>query len=449
MSGMLRLERQWDELERGSWYRATAHAALQAPPLEDTLHADVCVVGGGLAGLSAALELARAGQSVVLLEAREVGWGASGRNGGQVLNGFASEQGVYERQFGMEAAKAAFGISVEGVSLLRERVREYGIDCDLRDGALTCSIGSSKAAALREWMEHMRTHYTCECLEWLEGAALREALESERYSAAVRDPGGCHVHPLNYTLGLARAAQGAGARLCEHSEVLRVSARSVAGKVEVVTARGRVLAENVVLAGNCSLVSKIVEADSALAGGALGRRIMPVGTWIVATAPLGEERAKRLIPGGECVCDTQFVLDYYRLSADHRMLFGGRVSYTQRTPHDLQGSLRRCMERVFPQLRGVPIEYSWGGYVDISMNRAPDFGRIGSRIYYLQGFSGHGVALAGMAGRLAAEAIRGQCERFDLMARLEHRSFPGGDLLATPALVLGMAWYRLRELLGA
>jgi gamma-glutamylputrescine oxidase len=444
---MLRLEKQWDDLNQRSWYRATAHAPIAAPALAQTLHADTCVVGGGLAGLSAALELAQAGQRVVLLEAREIGWGASGRNGGQVLGGFASEQDIYEKKFGMDLARQAFQISLEGLDLLRERVRTHEIDCALQEGAITVAIGARKAASLRSWYEHMRDVYGYSALSWLDAQAVSNAVASERYCAGVRDAGGCHIHPLNYTLGLARAAQAAGVQIFEHSEVTRVSDRSQPGKVVVNTARGQVVAEHVVLAGNCTLPMDVVDSDAPLGRGGLARRIMPVGTWIVATEQLGSERAASLIPGGECVCDTQFVLDYFRVSEDQRMLFGGRVSYSQRAPRNLEKELRACMERVFPQLAGVGIEYCWGGYVDISMNRAPDFGRIGSRIYYLQGFSGHGVALTGMAGRLAAEAIRGQAERFDVMARLEHAPFPGGDWLRTPALILGTSWYRLRDML--
>lgn len=443
---MLRNEQQWERLEQGSWYAATAHAWIDAPPLGGDVVADTCVVGGGLAGLSAALELARAGQKVVLLEARRIGWGASGRNGGQALAGFASEQGVYERQLGGADARRAFEISKEGLGLLRSRVSEFGIDCELRDGAISAAVGARKVGPLRAWFDHMREAYDCVDLEWLDGDAIRGAIASERYRAGVRDRGGCHLHPLNYTLGLARAAIAAGVTIHERSEVLRVREGGPGGKVEVRTRAGSVVAEHVVLAGNCTIAA-VVESDAPLAGRGLGRRIMPVGTWIIATERLDAETARSLIPGGECVCDTQFVLDYYRMTGDRRMLFGGRVSYSQRTPRNLEGELRRCMTRVFPQLAGRRIEHCWGGFVDISMNRAADFGRIGDRIHYLQGFSGHGLALSGIAGKLAAEAIRGQRERFDLLARIQHRPFPGGDLFRTPALVLGMWWYQLRDAL--
>ncbi len=443
---MLRNEQQWERLEQGSWYVATAHAWIDAPPLGGDVVADTCVVGGGLAGLSAALELARAGQKVMLLEARRIGWGASGRNGGQALAGFASEQGVYERQLGGADARRAFEISKEGLGLLRSRVSEFGIDCELRDGAISAAVGARKVGPLRAWFDHMREAYDCVDLEWLDGDAIRGAIASERYRAGVRDRDGCHLHPLNYTLGLARAAIAAGVTIHERSEVLRVREGGPGGKVEVHTRAGSVVAEHVVLAGNCTIAA-VVESDAPLAGRGLGRRIMPVGTWIIATERLDAETARGLIPGGECVCDTQFVLDYYRMTGDRRMLFGGRVSYSQRTPRNLEGELRRCMTRVFPQLAGRRVEHCWGGFVDISMNRAADFGRIGDRIHYLQGFSGHGLALSGVAGKLAAEAIRGQRERFDLLARIQHRPFPGGDLFRTPALVLGMWWYQLRDAL--
>lgn len=441
---MLRNEQQWERLEQGSWYVATAHPWIDAPPLGGGVVADTCVVGGGLAGLSAALELALAGQKVVLLEARRIGWGASGRNGGQALAGFASEQDVYERQLGSADARRAFEISKEGLRLLRSRIDTFGIDCELRDGAISAAVGKRKVGPLREWFEHMHKAYDCTGLEWLDRDEIGGAIASERYEAGVRDPDGCHLHPLNYTLGLARAAITAGVMIHERSEVILVRENGPDGKVEVRTRAGSVLAENVVLAGNCTIAA-VLESAAPLAGRALGRRIMPVGTWIIATERLEAETARSLIPGGECVCDTQFVLDYFRTTGDDRMLFGGRVSYSQRTPKNLEGELVRCMTRVFPQLAGRKVEHCWGGFVDISMNRAADFGRIGDRIYYLQGFSGHGLALTGIAGRLAAEAIRGQRERFDLLARIQHHPFPGGDLFRTPALVLGMWWYQLRD----
>lgn len=437
---MMRLERQAQALLARSYYQDSAQPWERGPALAGTAQADVCIVGGGLAGLSAALELARAGMRTVLLEAQQVGWGASGRNGGQALAGYASELEPFERQLGHDAARQAWALSLEALELMRTRIRTHHIACDWTDGALTLAVRPAKARALRAWYEHMQTHYDAAHLRWLDEAQTRAQVQSERYVAGVFDPLSGHLHPLNYTLGIARAARAAGVQIFEGSEAVQVQAAAAAGggKARVRTAQGEVRARFVLLAGNVHL-GRVAPA--------IARRIMPVGTYIIATEPLGAERAAALIPRRACVSDSQFVLDYYRLSADDRLLFGGRVSYSTVSPPDLPATMRRSMLRVFPQLHDVRVTHAWGGFVDITMNRAPDFGRLAPDVLYLQGFSGHGLALTGLAGQLAAEAIRGQAQRFDLFARLRHRPFPGGDLLRTPLLVLAMAWYRLRDAL--
>ncbi len=453
---MMRLQQQSQALVERSYYQATARAAPSHAPLEGVVRADVCIVGAGLAGLSAALELARRGMKVVVLEAVRAGWGASGRNGGQALAGYASEMGPFEQQLGQDAAHAAWDMSLEALRLMQARITQYAIDCDWTAGALTVAVTSKKARALQHWVEHMQARYGAHHLEWLDAAATRELLDTRRYCAGVMDPLGGHLHPLNYTLGLARAAAAAGAILHEGSEVLAIESGKVGvvahtqdpirfpattranGLARVRTAQGEVHCDHILLAGNTQLGTVAPQ---------LARRIMPVGTYIIATAPLARARAQGLIRNRACVSDNQFVLDYYRLAADDRLLFGGRVSYSTVSPRDLAATMRQGMLRVFPQLADVGITHAWGGFVDITMNRAPDFGRMAPDITYLQGFSGHGLALTGLAGQLAAEAIAGQAERFDLFTRLRHRAFPGGDLLRTPALVLGMLWYRLRELL--
>ena len=435
---MMRLQQQAQALVEHSYYQATAHPAPSHAPLRGSAQADVCVVGAGLAGLSAALELAQRGMRVVVLEAMRVGWGASGRNGGQALGGYASEMAPFEQQLGHPAAQVAWDMSLEALQLMQRRIERHAIACDWMPGALTVAVTPKKARELRHWAEHMHTRYGASHLQWLDVAATQAAIASARYVGGVMDPLSGHLHPLNYTLGLARAASQAGAVIHEHSEVVQVQpAGQAAGQARVRTAQGEVRCNHVLLTGNTHL--------GAVAP-MLARRIMPVGTYIIATEPLGRERANALIRNRAAVSDNQFVLDYYRLSGDDRLLFGGRVSYSTVSPRDLAATMRRGMMRVFPQLHDVAVTHAWGGFVDISMNRAPDFGRLSPDVLYLQGFSGHGLALTGLAGQLAAEAISGQAERFDLFARLRHRAFPGGDLLRTPALVLGMLWYRLREL---
>jgi gamma-glutamylputrescine oxidase len=437
---MMRLEREAQRLIANSYYLDTAHPAPRHAPLHGDVRTDVCIVGGGLAGLSAALALRQRGMQVVLLEARNIGWGASGRNGGQVLAGYACEMEPFERALGRDGARLAWDMSLEAVRLLRSRIADYAIDCDWTPGAMTVAVNPRKARALYAWAERMQRDYGYAHLQTFDAAQTRSLIASQRYCAAVLDDLGGHLHPLNYTLGLARAAQQSGAVLHEHSEVTAVlpAAQAGGGKALVRTALGSVRASHVLLAGNVQLGAVAPQ---------LAKRIMPVGTYIVATEPLGRQRAHALVRNRACVCDTQFVLDYYRISGDDRLLFGGRVSYSTRTPRNLAATMRRNLLAVYPQLGDVRITHAWGGFVDITMNRAPDFGRIAPDVLYLQGFSGHGLALTGLAGLLAAEAIAGQSERFDLFTRLRHKPFPGGDLLRTPALVLGMLWYRLRDLL--
>ncbi len=427
------------KLIQNSYYSASAHPKPDYPRLEGEATADVCIVGGGLAGLSAAVELADRGYSVLLLEAETVGWGASGRNGGQIIAGLACDPSVIEKTLGFEASRQAWDMTIEALDLVHERVARFGIDCDLVDGFLGVAVGRRKGEALRTWLDDMAQRYHYET-EWIAPDKLRQSIDSPRFHSGYFDRRSGHLHPLNYTLGLARAAASMGVRICEQSPVRALTPGEPA---RLQTDHGSVKARFVVLAGNMYLPEVAPQLAPKLA-----RRIMPVGTYIVGSEPVDPELAAHLIPSNAAVCDTNFVLDYFRFSADHRMLFGGRVSYSTMTPPNLKHDMQQRMTRVFPQLAGVKVEYAWGGFVDITMNRAPDFGRVAPNVYYLQGFSGHGVALTGMAGKLVAEAIGGQAERLDLMARIPHHDFPGGRLLRTPALVLGMAWYRLRDALG-
>ena len=422
------------DLSRNSYYAATATRSQRHAPLSGAIRCDVAIVGGGLAGLSAALELAERGLDVVVLEAREIGWGASGRNGGQAIHGLACGQDVIEAQLGLADSRKVWDMTIEALDMLRERIARYGIECDWRDGFLGVATSARKGAALGRWADEIASRYGYP-LARIAPADLPKWIASGRYHSAIHDPRSGHLHPLKYVLGLARAAAAAGVRLYENTEV---KALAQDGGVTLTTAGGEVRAGKVLLAGNVYLQDVAPQLES---------RIMPVGTYIVCSEQLDEKLADSLIPTRSAVCDTDFVLDYYRTTNDHRMLFGGRVSYSTKTPANLRESMRRRMVDTFPQLNGSRIEYAWGGFVDITMNRAPDFGRIGSNVYYLQGFSGHGLALTGLAGRVVAEAMTADASRFDLFARLKHRAFPGGRLLRTPALVLGMAWYRLKDLL--
>jgi gamma-glutamylputrescine oxidase len=418
-----------------SWYAASANPAPLREPLRGETSADVCVVGGGIAGCSTALHLAERGYRVVLLEGKRVAWGASGRSGGQALFGFAAGQDTLVAEVGRDAARRMFDVSVEALDLLKERVARHGIDCDLQWGQMHVAIKPRHESELKAWRDELARDCGYTSLRWLGRAEVHSLLATERYAGGLYDARSGHLHPLNYTLGLAAAAEAAGVRIFEGSEVTRLEQ---GGTVVVHTAQGRVRASHVALCCNAYMdqISPRLRA-----------RIMPVGTYIVATEPLGRERIEALMRENVGVTDVNWVLDYFRRSSDHRLLFGGRVSYSGLDPLNTERATRARMIKVFPQLADARIEYAWGGYVDITMSRAPDFGRLAPNVYYLQGFSGHGIALTGMAGNLVAEAIAGQAERFDLFTKLEHRDFPGGRALRTPALVLAMLWFRLKDLL--
>ncbi|HXH04171.1 MAG TPA: FAD-binding oxidoreductase [Candidatus Competibacteraceae bacterium] len=419
-----------------SYYAATANPAPACPVLEGAREADICVVGAGIAGLSTALSLAERGYRVVVLEAERIGWGASGRSGGQIINGYACDLGRLEAQLGRDDARRLWDMSVEAVELVARNVERYHIDCDFQWGLLHAALKPRQRRYLLAWQERMAHHYGYPHLRLVEGEELARLIASRRYLAALHDPGSGHLHPLNYTLGLGHAALAAGVEIFEGSRVLRLEhgARPL-----VHTERGQVRGAYIALCANAYLPRRLAPR--------LWRRIMPVGTYVATTEPLGEERARALLPSNAAVSDLNFVLDYFRRTHDHRLLFGGLVSYSTLPPLNLEQRLRAHMVRVFPQLEDVRMEFGWGGLVDITLNRAPDFGRLADNVFYLQGFSGHGMALANLAGKVLAEAIAGQAERLDLFARLHHRPFPGGRWLRTPALVLAMLYYRLRDLL--
>ncbi|OYU32937.1 MAG: FAD-dependent oxidoreductase [Comamonadaceae bacterium PBBC2] len=424
------------QLNQRSYYEASVTRPAVTEPLRGVLQADVVVVGAGYSGLSSAIELAQRGYKVVVLEADRICSGASGRNGGQTIVGYASGQDPFESQLGPAQAKLAWDMSIEAIHLVDERIAQFNIDCDRVKGYLYVADSARKARALEAEVDKLAQSYGFTCA-LARGNDVQAHIQSPLYCASAYETTSGHLHPLKYGLGLARAAQSLGVQIFEHSAVTSLQRGD---PLIARTAQGSVHARFGVLAGNCTLPEYGAQVAPDIAA-----RVMPVGTYIIGTAPLDPALCESLIPSAAAVCDNNFILDYFRFSADHRLLFGGRVSYSTRTPAKLQAVMARRMGEVFPQLKGVPIEFIWGGFVDISMNRAPDFGRLGGNLYYLQGFSGHGVALTGLAGRLVAQSVAGQAERFDVFAKLKHRNFPGGPLLRMPSLVLGTAYHRLMD----
>ncbi|HXI47840.1 MAG TPA: FAD-binding oxidoreductase [Steroidobacteraceae bacterium] len=416
-------------------YYAASGPSPERDALRGDIRADVCVLGGGIAGCSAALHLAKRGYKVALLEAREVGYGASGRSGGQTIFGLAVGQQKLIAQVGRDDAHRLFALSIEALDLTQSLIRDYAIDCDYCPNHVHVAVKPRHVQELEQWSRELHEEYAYESVRMLSRDEVQSQVRSGRYLAGLLDSRSGHLQPLKYTRGLARAAEAAGAVIYENSEVLRYEEGT---EVRVQTAQGSIRCAHLVLCGN-AYIGAVAPA--------LARRILGVGTYIIATEPLGEERARSLLPTNAAVADINWILDYFRRSQDHRLLFGGRVSYSSVQPPRLAESMRRRMARVFPALEQVKVAYAWGGYLDITMSRAPDFGRLAPNVFYLQGFSGHGVALAGLAGKLTAEAIAGTAERFDVFGRIPHRDFPGGPLFRRPSLVLAMLYYRLRDVL--
>ena len=424
-----------------SYYAASRNAAPHYPALAEHIEVETCVIAGGLAGIGTALPLAEAGHSVALIEAARIGYGASGRNGGQVIHGWAADMDKIAAALGIPAAKELWQMSLEALDLVDERVRRFNIDCDWQRGYATVAVRPRHMAALRQWYRDAADIYGYHGYSEWSAAQLQAQLASERYVGALYDEDSGHLHPLNYTLGLAQAAHAAGVAVYEHTPLVSLGHHQ--GGYILTTPHGQIKARNVVATVNVFLEDLHQPLLQPLAA-----KILPVGTYIIATEPLGA-RAESLIRNNMAVCDTRFVLDYYRLSGDQRLLFGGRISYTGRdlTATDIRRSMRREMLRVFPQLHDAAIDFAWGGHVDISMSRAPHFGRLEPNLYFMQGFSGHGVAATGIGGLVTAEAILGDDRRLRLFEQLRHADFPGGRHLRLPSQWVGTLYYRLRDMM--
>ena len=416
-----------------SYYAATASGVQEYPVLEGEHRADVCVIGGGFTGLSAALNLAERGMQVVLLEAERIGFGASGRCGGLIGSGQRMDVLDAEEIFGHARSKLLWDFAEMAKQEIRDRVAKHNIDCDLQKGQLVgihkkryLGWAAESSDALAERYDYPDTHA-------LDREATRAMVATDSFLEGFFDPNAATIHPLNYVLGLANAAREAGVTIYEGS---RVTAYTRTDPTMVATDKGSVTASFVVLACN----GYLGKLEPRVAG-----KMMPINNFMIATEPLGEERCNRLISGRYGVHDTRFVVNYFRLSDDHRLLFGGGENYRPGFPRDIAAFVRPRMLELFPQLDDVAIDYAWGGTLSVTVNRLPHVGRLQPNLFFGQGYSGHGIATASFAGKLIAEAITGMAERFDVFAKLPMRTFPGGTLLRYPGMVLGMLYYSMKD----
>ncbi|WP_300067069.1 FAD-binding oxidoreductase [uncultured Ruegeria sp.] len=418
-----------------SWYAATAHPMDRFPALEGDTSSDVCVVGGGYTGLSAALHLANAGLRVVVLEAHRVGFGASGRNGGQLGSAQRMAQEDLERLVGDADAAKLWDLAEDAKDLVKSLISEHQIDCDLKPGVAEMALSDSDRDELHEHAAHLSGKYGYDQIKVLDAEAGQALCPSPTYKGGFLDMGAGHLHPLNYALGLATAAAKSGARIHESTEVLNIEQGP---RVCVQTEQGQVTADHVILACNGYLGDLNRQVAS---------RVMPINNFIAATEPLGADTA-RVLTQDVAIADTKFVVNYFRLSADGRLLFGGGESYGYQFPSDIAATVRKPMAQIFPHLQDVKIDYAWGGTLGITMRRMPYLTRVAPNILSASGYSGHGVGTATHAGQLMALAIQGQAEGFDTMSRVPALPFPGGSALRSPLLVLAMTWYALRDRLG-
>ena len=424
-------------LHAPTYYAATANPSPERPALNTDVEIDICIIGAGYTGLSTGLFLAENGFKVAIVEAAKIGFGATGRNGGQIVNSYSRDIDTIEKQIGMDGAKVFGQMAFEGNRIIRERIAKYNIDCDLKNGGVFAAFTSKQMGHLEHQKKLWARHGHNE-VELLDKNQLRDIVNTDIYVGGSIDHSGGHFHSLNLALGEAAAFESLGGTIYEQSPVISIER----GAQPIIrTAKGSVKARIVVVAGNAYLGGLVPE---------LAAKSMPCGSQVVTTEQLSDDMAKSLLPKGYCVEDCNYLLDYYRLTGDNRLLFGGGVIYGARDPANVEAIIRPKLEKTFPQLKGVKIDFAWTGNFLLTLSRLPQVGILGEHqnIFYSQGCSGHGITYTHLAGKVLSEAVMGQRDRFNAFAKLPHYPFPGGRLFRVPFTAAGAAYYSLRDKFG-
>ncbi|PCI34445.1 MAG: FAD-dependent oxidoreductase [Alphaproteobacteria bacterium] len=427
-----------------SYYTATCNDLDGFSRLSGDERVDVCIIGGGFSGIATALHLSERGFKVAVVEQNLVGWGASGRNGGQIIGGYGhalSDHKKMVKTFGQAGGDSVWDMGVECVDIITQWVEKYNIECDLRFGYFDAAIKQSDMVNLTKAAEALAAkNYPHEC-KIVPASEVQDYVASARYVGGLTNEGWGQVHVLNLLLGEARAAENLGARIYENAEVIDIvhGDKSPDGKSKVVTDCGTITSDYVVVTGNGYLRDLVPH---------LASRVLPAGSYIIATEPLTEAQVAATLPQDYAVCDQRWALDYFRLSKDNRLLFGGLANYSGRHPRNISSTLVPKMLRVFPHLKDIKIDFEWGGFMGIGLNRIPQVGRLSDTVYFATAYGGHGVAPTHMSAKLIAEAIAGQAERYDILAAIKHPAFPGGKHLMQPAYTIGMLYYKMRDIIG-
>lgn len=425
--------------EKISFYRSSVEDLNSQDQLTSDIDVDICVIGGGLTGISSAINLSKKGYSVILCEARKIGWGASGRNGGQLGIGMRKDQFTIEKKLGLKHAKELWSLGLEAVEDVKNLIKENEIDCHLVNGVMSTACFEKDIDEYKFEIEHMAKNYDFEGYQFFNKEKIREEINSKMYLAGLLNSGSYHLNPLKLTLGLAKVAQKNKVKIFENTPIEKI--REEGDRVQVMSKKGLIRANQVVVACNGYL-------DSIL--GSKKNKFMPINNYVVATEPLGEKRARQIIKNNYAVCDTRFIIDYYRFSEDWRMIFGGGETFTSNFVKNATSFVSKRMIKVFPQLQNVKIDYSWGGTLAITVNRLPHFGTLmNNKVSFAFGYSGHGLALSVLAGKLIGENIHGDHERFKFFSDINHMSIPLGSIFRRPIYSSAILYYKIRDYLNS